>query len=162
VWVARWREDVLHESGNVRRVRRNVVLGSVADLPTRSAAKLRLEEWLRPINQGLARPESSMAFGTFAETQWQVLILSTLKLSTQHGYKNVLRKHVFPTGVIGDFVTSVASTFSNGSPRSFGNVRGGKRSAIRGCCSQPFWRRASNTELSKATLREASSFRRKH
>ena len=37
-----------------------------------------------------------MAFGTFAETQWQVLILSTLKLSTQHGYKNVLRKHVLP------------------------------------------------------------------
>ena len=37
-----------------------------------------------------------MAFGTFAETQWQTLVLPTLKLSTQHGYRNVLRKHVLP------------------------------------------------------------------
>jgi integrase len=96
VWVARWREDVLREDGSVGRMLRSVVLGAVADLPTRADAQTRLEEQLRPLNQGSARPEATMAFGTFAETQWQTLVLPTLKLSTQHGYRNVLRKHVLP------------------------------------------------------------------
>jgi integrase len=73
-----------------------VVLGAVADLPTRAEAQARLEEHLRPLNQGTGRPEATMAFGTFAEAQWQTLVLPTLKLSTQHGYRTVLRKHVLP------------------------------------------------------------------
>ena len=96
VWVARWREDVLLEGGSVGRILRSVVLGSVADLPTRAEAQARLEEQLQPVNQGLTRPEAAMAFGTFAETQWQTLVFPTLKLSTQHGYRNVLRNHVLP------------------------------------------------------------------
>lgn len=38
VWVARWREDVLREDGSVGRMLRSVVLGAVADLPTRADA----------------------------------------------------------------------------------------------------------------------------
>ena len=37
----------------------------------RADAQTRLEEQLRPVNQGTARPEAAMAFGTFTETQWQ-------------------------------------------------------------------------------------------
>ena len=37
-----------------------------------------------------------MRFGVFAETQWSAVVLPTLKLSTQHSYKNVLAKHVLP------------------------------------------------------------------
>jgi integrase len=96
VWVARWREDVLCEDGKVGRILRSVVLGSVADLPTRKDAQVRLDEELRLINQGTVRPESSMLFGTFAEEQWKTLVLPTLKLSTQHGYKTVLAKHLLP------------------------------------------------------------------
>jgi integrase len=96
VWVARWREDVLRENGSVGRILRSVVLGSVAELPTRAEAQARLDEELRSLNQGTGRPQATMAFGTFVETQWQPLVLPTLKLSTQHGYRNVLRKHVLP------------------------------------------------------------------
>ena len=96
VWVARWREDVLCEDGKVGRILRSVVLGSVADLPTRKDAQVRLDEELRAVNQGTVRPESSMLFGTFAEEQWKTLVLPTLKLSTQHGYKTVLAKHLLP------------------------------------------------------------------
>lgn len=96
VWVARWREDVLREDGSVGRMYRSVVLGAVAELPTKGEAQARLEEQLRPLNQGTGRPEATMGFGAFAETQWQTLVLPTLKLSTQHGYRNVLRKHVLP------------------------------------------------------------------
>lgn len=95
VWVARWREDVLLESGEVGRILRSAVLGTVAEL-TRAEAQARLEEELRPVNQGTAKPAASMTFGTFAETQWKTLVFPTLKLSTQHGYTNVLRKHVLP------------------------------------------------------------------
>ena len=38
VWVARWREDVLLESGQLGRLHKSVVLGLVADLPTRRDA----------------------------------------------------------------------------------------------------------------------------
>jgi integrase len=96
VWVARWREDVLLEGGQLGRLQRSVVLGTVADLPTKRHALTKLEEQLRPVNQGTGRPEASMRFGVFAESQWSALVLPTLKLSTQHGYKNVLAKHVLP------------------------------------------------------------------
>jgi integrase len=94
--VARWREDVLLEGGQLGRTHRSVVIGAVADLPTRRDALTKLEEHIRPVNQGTTRPEASMSFGVFAESQWSALVLPTLKLSTQHGYKNVLSKHVLP------------------------------------------------------------------
>jgi integrase len=87
---------VLRDDGSIGRILRSVVLGSVAELPTRGDAQAKLEEQLQPINQGTTRPEATMTFGRFAETQWQTLVLPTLKLSTQHGYKNVLRNHVLP------------------------------------------------------------------
>ena len=57
---------MLCEDGKVGRTLRSVVLGSVADLPTRRDAQVRLHEELRAVNQGTVRPESSMLFGTFA------------------------------------------------------------------------------------------------
>jgi integrase len=96
VWVARWREDVLLEDGRVGRLQRAVVLGAVADLPRKQDAQVRLEEQLRAVNQGSMRPEGSMRFGTFAEQHWKTLVLPTLKLSTQHGYKALLSRHVLP------------------------------------------------------------------
>ena len=96
VWIGRWREDVLFEDGSVGRLHRSEVLGSVADLPTRRDAQVRLEEKLRAVNQGTVKPESSMQFGVFADAHWKMLVLPTLKLSTQHGYRLVLGKHVLP------------------------------------------------------------------
>src|SRR4051812_40330156 len=82
VWVARWREDVLLEGGQLGRLLRSVVLGTVAELPTKRHALTKLEEQLRPVNQGATKPEASTRFGMFAESQWSVLVLPTLKLST--------------------------------------------------------------------------------
>jgi integrase len=66
-------------------------------LPTRRDAQLKLDERLRPVNQGVSRPESTIAFGAFVEQQWMVLVLPTFKRTTQHGYRAVLRVHVLPT-----------------------------------------------------------------
>ena len=96
VWIGRWREDVMLADGTIGEIRRSVVLGLVADLPTRREAQIRLEEKVRPVNQGTTRPESYVTFGVFVEQQWKTLVLPTFKASTQHGYKTVLRVHVLP------------------------------------------------------------------
>ena len=96
VWVARWRETAVLENGRVKQLRRSVVLGTVAELPKKGDAQVRLEEYLRPINRGTGRPEAFIAFGTFVETQWKTLVLPTFKRSTQHGYKTVLNLHLLP------------------------------------------------------------------
>jgi hypothetical protein len=51
-------------NGDLRQLRRSVVLGSVAELPKRGDAQMRLDERLRPINMGAGRPEAFMEFGT--------------------------------------------------------------------------------------------------
>src|SRR3954467_6162682 len=78
--IARWREDVLLEGGSIGRILRSVVLGSVSELPTRAEAQARLEEqllrWL----------------SAHSQQRRETLVFPTLKLSTQHGYKNLLRR----------------------------------------------------------------------
>jgi integrase len=96
VWVGRWREDMLLDGGAIGQVRRWQVLGTVAGYPTRREAQALLDERLRAVNAGASRPEASIAFGTFVEEQWKVLVLPTFKASTQHGYKTVLNVHVLP------------------------------------------------------------------
>jgi integrase len=96
VWVGRWREDVLLEGGQVGRVQRSLMLGTVAELPARRNAQERLDEKLLAVNAGSSRPESSVTFGWFAEQQWKLLVFPTFKASTQHGYKTVLANHVLP------------------------------------------------------------------
>ena len=96
VWVGRWREDVLLESGKIGRVQRSLLLGTVAELPTRRDAQARLDEKLLSVNAGSSRPESSVTFGWFVEQQWKPLVFPTFKASTQHGYKTVLANHVLP------------------------------------------------------------------
>ena len=96
VWVGRWREDVLLESGEIGRVQRSLLLGTVAELPTRRDAQARLDEKLMAVNAGSSRPESSVTFGWFTEHQWKPLVFPTFKASTQHGYRTVLANHVLP------------------------------------------------------------------
>jgi len=96
LWIGRWRENVMLADGSIGEIRRSVVLGTVADLPTRREAQARLDEQLRSVNQRSSKPESSVTFGAFVEGQWKTLVFPTFKASTQHGYKTVLSLHVLP------------------------------------------------------------------
>lgn len=96
IWVIRWREDVLRDDGSVGRIQRAEMIGSVAELPNRRDALAKMGERLREVNQGTARPEATMTFETFVDSQWKVLALPNFKASTQHGYKTVLATHVLP------------------------------------------------------------------
>jgi integrase len=96
LWVVRWREDVMDDTGKIVRVRRAETIGTVADLPNRRDALAKMEERLRDVNRGSQRPESGMTFAGFVDTQWKVLALPNFKASTQHGYNTVLTVHVLP------------------------------------------------------------------
>jgi integrase len=96
VWTGRWYEDALQADGTVRQIRRAVIIGAVADIPTKRDAQARLDDLIRPVNQGISKPEGFVTFGSFVETQWQPLVFPTFKASTRHGYKTVLALHVLP------------------------------------------------------------------
>src|SRR2546427_4197868 len=96
VWVARWREDVIKPDGSRARLLRSAVLGLVSEIPTRCRALALLEERLRPLNQGLRLPQSTKRFRDFAQGEWSALVLPTLKLSTQAGYRRILGRHLLP------------------------------------------------------------------
>lgn len=96
VWVLRYREDVMLPDGQIARVNRSLILGSLAEIPTRRIAQRLVESQLRPINLGIYRPKTTMTFREFVETQWQPNLFPTFKHSTRRGYTYLLRKHLLP------------------------------------------------------------------
>ncbi len=96
VWVLRYREDVMLPSGQIARVNRSEVLGSLFDIPTRRNAQRLVESRLRPINQGIYRPKTTLTFREFVETQWKSSLFPTFKRSTSRGYEFLLRKYLIP------------------------------------------------------------------
>ena len=100
VWVLRYREDVMLPSGQIARVNRSEVLGSLVDIPTRRNAQRLVESRLRPINQGIYRPKTTLTFREFVESQWKSSLYPTFKWSTSRGYDFLLRKYLMP--IFGD------------------------------------------------------------
>jgi integrase len=96
VWIARWREDVICPDGSLGRIQRSVVIGLLSEVPTRRQAQMQLDQRLHLLNQGQQRPQATKPLQDFVECEWTTLVLSTLKLSTQRGYRMVLGKHVTP------------------------------------------------------------------
>jgi integrase len=96
VWVLRYREDVMLPSGQIARVNRSEVLGSIVDIPTRRNAQRIVESRLRPINQGNYRPKTTLTFREFVESQWKSSLFPTFKRSTSLGYEFLLRKYLMP------------------------------------------------------------------
>jgi integrase len=95
MWVGRWWENAIGSDGTVERLRRSEVLGSVAEIPTRSQAEQLLADRLRSINSGEFRPNSIRTFRDFGES-WLAEVLPTVKHSTRKHYKYMLRFHLYP------------------------------------------------------------------
>ena len=90
VWYGVFREDVRNPDGQVERRQRNIRLGTLEDLPSKSAARKRLSELLKN-----APPKTEMCFRELAE-RWEKAEGSTIKATTLHHYKNALRAYVVP------------------------------------------------------------------
>jgi len=96
VWVARWWEDVINADGTMRRMRRSIVIGTVAEFCTRRLAMRALSERLRSLNSGSQRPQAMRTLKEFVQMDWEPVVLPTLKHATQMHYKYVLRVHLIP------------------------------------------------------------------
>ena len=92
VWYGKFREDVRTPAGIERR-QRLLRLGSVAELPTKNAARDKLAEMMsRQEERPLAM---DITFGALTD-RWQQAEGPTMKASTLNHYGNALRAYVLP------------------------------------------------------------------
>jgi len=96
VYVARYYEDAIRGDGSLVRRRRSITLGSVAEIGSRRAARARLDELLRPLNQGWTKPKAMLTFEDFVREHWKPKALGLFKLSTRLSYQSVLNYHLRP------------------------------------------------------------------
>ena len=95
VWVGRWREDVCDSQGQINRVRKNEVLGSLKDFPTKRLAIRELEARVSPVNQPNYRAQRTETFAEFADW-WKKNVLPSHRPSTQSAIRSQLSVALVP------------------------------------------------------------------
>lgn len=95
VWVLSYREDIVDSLGNVQRVRRSVVLGMLADFPTRKLARRRADAVLAHVNSPSYKPGRVGRLADFVES-WRRDVLAHRKPSTVKAAESHLRS-ILPT-----------------------------------------------------------------
>ena len=95
MWYGRYREDVVGEDGERKRVRRNVLLGSKKEYPTQRLAERALDRLLFRINDPGYRPSRVATVAEFAE-RWREQVLSQLKPSTKKAAESHLGAYIIP------------------------------------------------------------------
>lgn len=93
-WFGRWREDVIEDGAVVRR-QRSAKLVAVSDqFRTKSDVRPLLEAKLRPLNEGRARPESTMSVAAYVEKFYFPFVEENYKPSTIGGYRSLWRMYL--------------------------------------------------------------------
>jgi len=90
VWYAMFRVDVKTEDGGIKRKQKNVRLGTLAELPTKSAAQSKLNEMMSN-----HKTEVDLTFTQLSE-KWTESVIPTLKNTTGNNYSKTLRTHIIP------------------------------------------------------------------
>jgi integrase len=94
-WIGRYREHVIGPDGTVRRVRRDTILGTKREFPTKRLAQRRLDAVLARINGLDYRATRVATFDEFLE-RWEVEILPSQKPSSQRAVRSHLRMYIVP------------------------------------------------------------------
>ena len=90
-WYGQFREDQLDADGKLFRVQKNISLGTLAELPTKQAAK---RELLR--RMGTGKPvQAGMPFSDLV-TRWCEAVAPTLRSTTATHYQYALRSYLLP------------------------------------------------------------------
>lgn len=88
-WYGRWRDNVI-EDGRVVRKQCSAKLADVSDrYRTKADVRPLLADKLRPINEGKARPESTLPVAQFVELHYLPFVEENFKPSTCAGYKSL-------------------------------------------------------------------------
>jgi integrase len=93
-WKGRYREDVI-SGGETIRIRREVILGSKRELPTKRLAERRMEVVLARVNGLHYQPARISTFGEFVE-RWKVEVLSKQKPSSVRAVRSHLKCYILP------------------------------------------------------------------
>jgi excisionase family DNA binding protein len=123
-WYGMYREDVRKADGTLMRRQRKVRLGTLAELPTKSAAAARISQLLAN-----SEPTLEMYFSDLVQN-WKEAVIPTLKPESARYYEKMLRLHVAP-----EFDTMQVAAITRHHVRTFlaGKVpRGYSRSTMKG------------------------------
>jgi integrase len=90
VWYAMFRVDLQTEDGGFKRKQKNVRLGTLAELPTKSAAQAKLAEMM-----SFQKPETELTISQLS-AKWTESVIPTLKSTTGNNYLKTLRTHILP------------------------------------------------------------------
>jgi integrase len=93
-WKGRYREDVITSTGT-ERIRREVILGTRKELPTKRLAERRMELVLARINGFDYRPGRVATFAEFLE-RWKMEVLTKQQPSSARAVKSHLRCYILP------------------------------------------------------------------
>lgn len=93
-WKGRYREDLI-ACGEAVRIRREVILGSKRELPTKRLAERRMEVVLARVNGLHYCPARVATFGEFIE-RWKIEVLSKQKPSSVRAVRSHLKCHILP------------------------------------------------------------------
>jgi len=94
VWILKWRDDVI-QNGQVRRVHRTEVIGTLAEFPTMKLARREADARLSAVNNPRYRARPQATFAEFAAS-WSDAILVQHKPSTQATIRSHIRKYLVP------------------------------------------------------------------
>lgn len=95
-WLARWRENVI-ENGQVRRKMCFRDLAPVCDrYRTERDVRPLLDDILRPINAGTAKPEGTLSVADYGTDHWLPWTEENCKPSTANGYKRFWNTYLEP------------------------------------------------------------------
>jgi hypothetical protein len=88
-WYGRWRDNVI-EDGQLVRKQCSAKLADVCErFRTKTDVRPLLAEKLRPIDEGKARPESTLPVAQFVELHYLPFVEENFKPSTRAGYKSL-------------------------------------------------------------------------
>lgn len=91
VYIGRWKEDEVQADGQLKRVYKSKVLGSVQDYATKRLAMRALDKIVSPLNETSYRPKHRISFKEFSD-KWSQTILPNHKPSTQASMKSCLKR----------------------------------------------------------------------
>ncbi len=98
-WYVRYREPVVLEDGTVRQVHRSRKLTkATGPYQTKRAAEGLAEKMLRPLNDGVLVPESTMTLNRFIQTVYFPYAERQKRRSTFIGYRNMWKRYIKPDG----------------------------------------------------------------
>ena len=98
-WYVRYREDVQLEDGSIKRIQKCRRLAkATGQYRTKRAVEHLADEIIRPLNDGVIRPESTMSLNRFIEVSYLPYVADQKRRSTYSNYKNVWLRYVRPNG----------------------------------------------------------------